>query len=190
MDPRIAKVFRNGGRDLAAVSESTRLTSEHQQLVMSFRRPPVYAAAQKLWYQAKALEVAASMFFRPVPGEELFCERYKRLSQERVERVIGVLKDCLANPPSLEELGRRVGCSPFHLSRLFTAQVGKSIWSYLRDLRMERAAELLTEGKLNVTETSLEVGYSSLSHFTVAFRETFGCCPGLFPLQSRRKINR
>ena len=50
---------------------------------------------------------------------------------------------------------------------------------------MERAAELLREGKMNVTETALEVGYSSLSHFTVAFRETFACCPGLYPLKAR-----
>ncbi len=47
---------------------------------------------------------------------------------------------------------------------------------------IERAAELLREGKHNVTEAAFEVGYSSLSHFTVAFREVFGCCPGLYPV--------
>jgi len=46
---------------------------------------------------------------------------------------------------------------------------------------MERAAELLREGRLNVTQVSLEVGYSSLSHFSMAFHESHGCCPGLFP---------
>jgi len=29
----------------------------------------------------------------------------------------------------------------------------------------------------------MEVGYNSLSHFSAAFHETFGCCPGLYPLQ-------
>jgi len=49
---------------------------------------------------------------------------------------------------------------------------------------MERAAELLLSGKYNVTEAALEVGYSSLSHFSQAFCQTMGCCPGLYPLKT------
>ena len=183
VNPRLSRVFGGGGRDTAIVSEPIRLTSEYQQMIMSLRRPPVYAAAQRLWYQAKALEVAASLLYQPLPGEEFFCERYKRLSQERAQKVVAILKQNLAEPPPLEEMGRRVGCSHFHLSRVFTQEMGKTISAYLRDLRMERAAELLREGKMNVTEAAMEVGYSSLSHFTVAFRETFACCPGLYPLK-------
>jgi AraC-like DNA-binding protein len=122
-----------------------------------------------------------------LPGEELFCDRYKRLSRERVQKVILLLKQNLAEPLPLEEMGRRVGCSQFYLSRLFTREVGKTISACLRDLRMERAAELLREGKMNVTEAALEVGYSSLSHFTVAFRETFACCPGLYPIKAQQR---
>jgi AraC-like DNA-binding protein len=68
------------------------------------------------------------------------------------------------------------------LSRIFTQEMGKTISAHLRDLRMERAAALLREGRLNVTQTALEVGYSSLSHFSSAFHGAFGCCPGLYPL--------
>ncbi len=187
VNPRLSKMFTSRGRDTATVSEPIRLTSEHQQMIMSLRWPPVYAAAQRLWYQAKALEVAAALLYQPLPGEELFCERYKRLSHERAQKVIAILKQNLAEPPPLEEMGRRVGCSHFHLSRVFTQEMGKTISACLRDLRMERAAELLREGKMNVTEAALEVGYSSLSHFTVAFRETFACCPGLYPFNAQRK---
>jgi AraC-like DNA-binding protein len=49
---------------------------------------------------------------------------------------------------------------------------------------MERAAELLRTGKCNVTEAAFEVGYSSLSHFSATFHETFGCCPGLYPVKT------
>ena len=87
-------------------------------------------------------------------------------------------------PPGLEDLGRSVGCSPFHLSRTFSAATGLTIPQYVRQLRMERAAELLRSGRFNVTEAALEVGYSSLSHFSQAFHETFGCCPGLYPLRT------
>lgn len=184
LHPRLRRVLAAKGRRRVTVSEPMRLTSEHLQMVMNLRRPPVSAAAQRLWYQAKALEVAASLLFKPAPDEELFCQRQKRLSHERAQKVIAILKENVAEPPSLEEIGQRVGCSHFYLSRIFTVEMGKTIFGYLRDLRLERAAKLLREGKLNVTEAALEVGYSSLSHFSQAFHEMFGCCPGLYPLKT------
>jgi AraC family transcriptional regulator len=173
-----------GKPEKSAVMTPTRLTSRQQQLLASLREAPVLAAAQKLWYQTKALELAAELFFL-APGEsELFCQRQQRLSAERVEKVIALLREKLVDPPNLEEIGRSVGCSPFHLSRTFSAATGMTIPQYLRQLRLERAAELLRSGKFNVTEAALEVGYSSLSHFSQAFHETFGCCPGLYPLRT------
>jgi len=82
----------------------------------------------------------------------------------------------------LEEIGREAGCSPFYLSRIFSKEMGMTIPQFLRQIRMERAAELLRSGKYNVTEAALEVGYNSLSHFSTAFHATFGCCPGLYPI--------
>ena len=173
-----------GQSEKSAVTPPARLTSRQQQLLASLREAPVLALAQSVWYQAKALEVAAELFF-VAPGErELFCQRQQRLSAERVEKVIALLRKDLANPPALEELGRLAGCSPFHLSRTFSAATGLTIPQYSRQLRLERAAELLRSGKFNVTEAALEVGYSSLSHFSQAFHETFGCCPGLYPLRT------
>jgi len=121
---------------------------------------------------------------QPPPEQELFCTRQQRLAQERVEQVVFLLKQNLADPPGLEELGRKVGCSHFYLSRIFSARIGKTIPQYLRQLRMEKAAELLRSGEYNVTEVALELGYNSLSHFSAAFHETFGCCPGLYPLKT------
>jgi AraC-like DNA-binding protein len=180
----------SGQSEKSAVAPPTRLTSRQQQLLASLREAPVLALAQTIWYQAKALEVAAELFF-VAPGEkELFCQRQQRLSAERVEKVIALLREKLAAPPSLEEIGRAVGCSPFHLSRTFSTATGRTIPQYIRQLRMERAAELLKSGKFNVTEAALEVGYSSLSHFSQAFHETFGCCPGLYPLKTPTQLNR
>lgn len=160
------------------------MNSRHQQILSSLRQAPVLAVAQPAWFRAKALEVAAELFFIGQDHEELFCHRQKRLSAERVEKVVTLLRKNLSQPPPLEEIGRAVGCSTFHLSRTFSAATGTTIPQYLRRLRMERAAELLKSGKFNVTETALEVGYSSLSHFSHTFHETFGCCPGLYPLKT------
>jgi AraC-like DNA-binding protein len=178
-----------GQSEKSAVAPPSRLTSRQQQLLASLRDAPVLALAQSVWYQAKALEVAAEFFFVAPGDQELFCQRQQRLGAERVEKVVALLREKLSEPPTLEELGRVAGCSPFHLSRTFSTATGMTIPQYTRQLRLERAAELLKSGKFNVTEAALEVGYSSLSHFSQAFHDAFGCCPGLYPLRTPTQKN-
>jgi AraC-like DNA-binding protein len=153
------------------------------QLVEGLRHCPVFNPAREMWFRAKALEIAAHLFFRPAEGE-LLCTRTQRLARDRVEKAKAILKAQMHDPPSLEELAQMVNCSPFYLSRQFAQTGGLTMQQYLRQTRMERAAELLRTGRCNVTEAALEVGYNSLSHFSSAFHETFGCCPGLYPLKT------
>jgi AraC-like DNA-binding protein len=179
LHPLIARIV-SGGLAESGIAPPERLRTEHGQLIQSLRNPPVYASAQPLWFESKALELAASFFFVPDPKDELFCDRQKRLSRDRCEQVIAILRADLCNPPTLENLGKKVGCSHFYLSRTFSKEMGITIAQYLRKLRMERAAELLKSGNFNVTQAAMEVGYSSLSHFSQAFHESYGCCPGLY----------
>jgi AraC-like DNA-binding protein len=179
LHPLVAAVLE-GRKAESGIAQPHRLRSEQRQLVRSLRTPPVYSTAEQLWYESKALELAAMFFFEPPREKELFCDRQKQLAQERCERVIAILNAELENPPTLEDLGKKVGCSHFYLSRTFSKEMGMTIAQYLRKIRMEKAAALLKSGKYNVTQAALEVGYSSLSHFSQAFHEAFGCCPGLY----------
>ena len=158
-------------------------------IVASLPEPPVPKAARILWYQSKAIELMAHFLFEP-KDPEMFCMRQKRVARDRVERTQDLLVRDLANPPSLEMLGQEVGCSPFYLSRIFSREVGQTIPQFLRNARMERAAELLRSGRYNVTEAATEVGYSSLSHFSKAFCETIGCCPVLYPAAKHIVLDR
>jgi AraC-like DNA-binding protein len=99
-----------------------------------------------------------------------------------VEAVLAILRRHLAQTPPLEQIAREVGCSPFYLSRTFSKETGQTIPQYVRQLRMEKAAGLLRTGRYNVTEVAMEVGYNSLSHFSQTFHQTYGCCPGLYPM--------
>jgi AraC-like DNA-binding protein len=166
------------------VTTPGRLPLTLRQLIESLRHCPVFRPAQELWFRSKAMEIAANLFFQPATGE-LLCTRTQRLARERVEKVRVILKERMQDPPPLEELARLVNSSPYYLSRQFAQEAGLTMQQYLRRVRMERAAELLRAGQCNVTEAALEVGYNSLSHFSSAFHETFGCCPGLYPLQTR-----
>jgi AraC-like DNA-binding protein len=186
LHPLVRAVVR-GETKRSQVTKADRLNTAMSQLVDSLRHPPVFARAQPVWFQCKAIELAANLFFLS-PDGELFCTRQQRAARERVERARAILREHLSDPPPLEELGRLVGCSPFYLSRLFSQEVGLTIQQYLRQIRMERAAELLRSGKCNVTEAALEVGYNSLSHFSATFHQTFGCCPGLYPLKTPTQL--
>jgi AraC family transcriptional regulator len=182
LHPLIQRCLEDAPR-LAGFSSASPLTHRHRDLLNSLLHPPVLASAQRLWYESKALEFAAEFFFSPGDAEPL-CTRATKLAAERVARAKAFLLEHLAEPPSLEELGRRVACSHFYLSRTFTQETGLTISQWLRRARLERAAELLRARKCNVTEAALSVGYSSPSHFSHAFREMFGCCPGLYPLRT------
>lgn len=179
LEPEIRRILFDDKND-TVVAPVRPMSIEQRNVIASLAEPPVAKAAQVLWYQSKALELMAHFLFTP-KDPEFFCMRQKRVARERVGRVKEILGRDLVNPPTLEMLGQEAGCSPFYLSRIFSREVGLTIPQYLRNLRMERAAELLRTGRYNVTEAAIEVGYSSLSHFSKAFCETIGCCPVLYP---------
>lgn len=152
-----------------------------QRLFPTLRKPPVVGTALPFWYEGRLLTIASLLFFEAEPQEEMFCTRQQRIANERAEAVKLILEKHLADPPTMTALGKEIGCSAAYLGRIFAAETGMSVPQYLRKIRLQKAAEYLREGTHNVTEAAFDVGYSSLSHFSKAFYEEFGCCPGLYP---------
>ena len=148
---------------------------------LQFVEPPVPEVARRTWDLGRVLEILSqTLFIEDDPGE-LFCQKHERTNRERIERACFLIERDLENPPTLEMLADAVGCSNFYLSRIFAQETGASIPKFLRMKRIEKAAELIRKGRMNVTEAAMAVGYSSLSAFTKAFVEQMGCCPGLYP---------
>jgi AraC-like DNA-binding protein len=77
---------------------------------------------------------------------------------------------------TLAELARAAYISPFHLHRLFRADVGVSPHEYLTRIRIDRARGLLADGH-SVAEVALAVGYRSPGHFARVFRARTGLRP-------------
>ncbi|MER5885274.1 helix-turn-helix transcriptional regulator [Streptomyces sp. NPDC001941] len=78
----------------------------------------------------------------------------------------------------LDELGRAVGCSPHHLSRVFTTTTGTTLTRYRNRLRLARALERLGEGERDLGRLADELGFSDQAHMTHVVRETTGMPPG------------
>jgi AraC-like DNA-binding protein len=78
---------------------------------------------------------------------------------------------------TLEELGRAVNVSPFHLARSFRRQTGYTLHEYRTHLRLRAALERLGAGDEDLAVIARAVGFSSHSHLTASFRRAFGVPP-------------
>lgn len=91
------------------------------------------------------------------------------------------VKEALVKNPfaatSLEDLATYFELSPFHLSRIFTAEVGIPIHRYLLGLRLAASLERLSDSSATLAAIALDAGFSSPSHFSTAFRKAFGASP-------------
>jgi len=80
---------------------------------------------------------------------------------------------------TLGDLSDAAGVSPFHLSRLFSAETGISLHSYLLHKRIECSKALLLAG-YSIAFVSSESGFSDQSHYTKLFKKITGTTPGRY----------
>lgn len=78
---------------------------------------------------------------------------------------------------SVEQAAVRAGLSRRHFTRLFSGAYGKGPHRFLLDLRLERAARLLIETELTVTETAFACGFNDGNYFSRVFSRHWGCPP-------------
>ena len=107
--------------------------------------------------------------------------RSKRVTAARVQReIVAAVQQHLAAhlgaAASLDDLARHVGSSPYRLCRIFRTHTGQSIRAYRTQLRLRTAFDRLLDGA-DITDLALELGFSSHSHFSAAFRSAFGHAP-------------
>ena len=97
-----------------------------------------------------------------------------------IEDVMKYIRDHISEPLDRETLAAVAGFSVPHFHRVFTAQVGESAISYVRRIRLERAARKLRMGAMDITEVALAAGYDTHAAFSKAFRQQFGLSPSEF----------
>lgn len=100
-----------------------------------------------------------------------------RTNAETARAVHGYLVAHLHERITIEELAKSFHINPTTLKEAFKAEYGNSIAAHIREHRMERAAELLSEDGASVTETARRVGFVSQSRFSSAFAEKYGMNP-------------
>lgn len=95
-----------------------------------------------------------------------------------MERIVRCVNDNLSNPDfSVEQLTRDVGISRAQLHRKMKEMTGISTSEFIRNLRLEQAARLIKEHKINITQVAYSVGFNNQAHFSTVFKKHFGMTP-------------
>ncbi len=99
---------------------------------------------------------------------------------ERIDAVKQYIHEHIDEPLNRQVLAGVAGFSVPHLHRIFTAETGESIASYVRRVRLERAGRKLRVDAIDITEVALAAGYHTHAAFGKAFKQQFGLSPSEF----------
>src|ERR1700722_10305274 len=97
--------------------------------------------------------------------------------REKIIQAREILLSHIGEPLTIRELSRKVAINECYLKKGFKEMFGTTIFDFYQSQRMEHARYLLYEKGLSVTEVSLMLGYSSISHFSTAFKKHTGLKP-------------
>lgn len=97
--------------------------------------------------------------------------------KEKIIKAREILIQHIGEPITIKELSRKVAINECYLKKGFKELFGTTIFDFYQSQRMEHARYLLYEKGLSVTEVSLLLGYSSISHFSTAFKKHTGLKP-------------
>ena len=100
-------------------------------------------------------------------------------NQRTVDRVKLLLASDLTRRWTLSDIAAEIHASPIYLTQIFQQVEGMPLYRYQLRLRLARSLDLLYKFE-DLTALALEVGFSSHSHFTAAFRRTYGRSPSAF----------
>ena len=104
-----------------------------------------------------------------------------KIENEFIRKIRAFMEENIAAEEfEIQQLCRQMAMSRAQLYRKFKALTGKSVFEYLRTLRLHKAKELLLTSTLNVTQVCFDVGFNNLSHFSRIFTEEFGRKPSDF----------
>jgi AraC-like DNA-binding protein len=104
-----------------------------------------------------------------------------------IDKALHYLREHFAEPIYGQTVARSAGVSESRLKAQFRHALGMSWVTYLQGYRIHRAAAILSDAGVGVTEAALAVGFESLSHFNATFRAFMGVTPTEYRNRSRQR---
>ncbi len=96
-------------------------------------------------------------------------------------KAIEIVNENIGDPAlNVEMLAKEIGISRVHLHRKMKALTNQSTRDFIRNIRLQQAANILSTKHMNISEVAYTVGFSNVAHFSNAFKELFGESPSAY----------
>src|SRR5437763_6122401 len=102
---------------------------------------------------------------------------FNEADREKIIKAREILLGHISEPLTIKALSRKAAINECYLKKGFKEMYGTTIFDFFQSQRMEHAKYLLYKKKLSVTDVSSLLGYSSISHFSTAFKKHTGLKP-------------
>ena len=164
-----------GGDGLAFRRQRLRMDARTQALVAMLR----YSLDRHVAETLEAETLTLTLIRRALGERTSHAARASIGRQKLVDRAKLLLSSDPARRWTLSEVGAAIGVSPVYLTQVFQQVEGMPLYRYQLRLRLARALDLLSRYD-DLTTLSMDLGFSSHSHFSSAFRQAYGRTPAEF----------
>ncbi|MCD6062404.1 MAG: helix-turn-helix transcriptional regulator [Flavipsychrobacter sp.] len=157
-------------------SQTTKLLTEIREVQSpSALRKALQQTEIALQMLRRALDCIALPFtVCPVPACRFLAYDSER---EKVLEARKLIEQNIEQSFTIKDLSRRVAMNECYLKKGFKALVGKTIHEFQQDLRIAKAKDMLQQPGFSVSDVANSLGYSSISHFSTAFKKATGLKP-------------
>ncbi|MEJ2881081.1 helix-turn-helix transcriptional regulator [Pedobacter sp. GR22-6] len=153
------------------------MSPEMSDLVAQLANLPTENILSQAFYRLKSLELIYWLFSNLLKREKTEHHHLSNAEIDTVYLVRNTIESNLEKPLTKDELVKLSGINELKLRRIFTQVFGKGIHEYYNHLRMQKAASLLKQEALSVSEVGYRLGFSNLSYFGRLFEKHFGLKP-------------
>jgi AraC-like DNA-binding protein len=106
------------------------------------------------------------------------------MDEQFLQKAMEVVKENIPDPEfGVEAFGNKVAMSRMQLHRKITALTGQTAGVFIRNLRLQKAAQLIQQKTGTIAEIAYDTGFSSPSYFTDCFKKYFGKSPSEYQKQ-------
>jgi len=128
----------------------------------------------------EAIVIFFDHFYKQFFTEDIKPSKYSISDQKRLYELVDFIKSNLHQELSLDQLSREVGFSKSKLQSMFHYFFHQSIYAFIKNLKFEKAVEMLVNTDKDIRQVAFSLGYNSSTHFINIFKRHFGISPKKF----------
>lgn len=129
------------------------------------------------------VDISSSDVFDNLKGITTFLQEDYLIYQDNdslIQRIISYTKENYANITSIHEVAEYFHFSPIYFGRCFQKKTNKSFKSYLNELKVEKAKELLVDSNMKIASIAFSLGFKNESYFYTVFKNITGKTPNQY----------